>query len=106
MRPGIQEIIVIIAVVTIVGILTRVLGARRTAAQKEQLSADTSTQPAERIKNRARRFPMRAGIALILLGFILLFAGVGMFRWAFQSYMWSFIIIAVGFLLVFVSRKK
>jgi len=41
-----------------------------------------------------------------MAGIILALAGMSMFRWAVQSYLWSFIIVGVGLGLLFLARKK
>ncbi|MFC2068426.1 hypothetical protein ACFLTP_05415, partial [Chloroflexota bacterium] len=48
----------------------------------------------------------RIGIIFTLAGVMLLLASLSMFRWAFQSYLWSFIVIGIGTVLIYLSKKK
>jgi len=107
MRIGIPEVVIILIVLIVIAISARMFRAKPGSTNK---SNDASAQtPARRVSGRAPRiwsYLRRTGIAFILVGAVLLFAGIGMFRWAFQSYMWSFIMVAIGFVIVVLSRKK
>ena len=101
MRPGFQEIAIILLVIIVTAIMIRILRTGRNASsQNEDSSIKTKKSP-----GRTRGFLTKSGIVFTLTGIILLFAGISMFRWAFQSYSWSFIIIIIGLSLVFLSRK-
>jgi len=104
---GPLEIALIIAVIIVVLILTRVLRNRDgDTGQNKESPPGVPRKSVEAGTTEMRRFLKRAGIALALIGGVLLFASLGLFRWAFQSYLWSFIIIAIGIALIFLSRKK
>jgi len=107
MRPGLLEIVIIIVAIIAIVVITRIIRTGRgTARQKEESSVDIPGKPVQVKKSRTRSFLTRVGMALILAGGILLFAGITMFRWAFQSYWWAFIFVAIGLVLVFLSRKR
>ena len=107
MRLGILEIVVIIIVIIVVALITRILrGNRGAATQSKKPSAEVPASRVEERASRKRDLFRRAGIALTLIGIILLIAIIGMFRWAFQSYMWSFVIVAIGLVLLLLSKHK
>ena len=107
MRLGILEIVIIIAVIIAAAFITRIIRTSRNAdRQKEESPTDVLVKQVNTSTNKTSSFLHRSGIALILTGAIILFAGIGMFRWAFQSYYWSFIIVVIGIVLVILFRKK
>ena len=103
MRPGPQEIILIIVVIIAAIVIARVIRTGRSAAKQEQ---ESSAQPSEKKTNRTRGFLKRGGIAFILIGVILFLAVISMLRWVFQGYIWSFIMIVTGFVMLLMARKK
>ncbi len=107
MRLGILEIVVIIIVIIVIAVITRILRGKRVAAtQSKKPSAEVPASRVEERASRKRGLFRRAGIALTLIGIILLMASISMFRWAFQSYMWSFVIVAIGIGLLLLSKRK
>lgn len=107
MRLGTLEIILIIAVIIIVVIIGRIIRTgRNTTAQNNESSKDIPERPLKLKTRRLHGFIQRTGIALVLAGIILILFGISMFQWALQSYTWSFIVTAVGFVLVLLSRNK
>jgi len=105
MRPGPLEIILIIVVIIAVAVIARIIRTGRIATRRNGDSTiDITTSPPE--KNRMWNFFNRTGIALIIAGILFLIAAASMLRYAFQSYALAFTIIAVGFIIVFVLRKK
>ena len=107
MRLGLLEIIIIIIVIIALIIIARVSRAKKdTDRQNRESVTEMSLWQAEGKTNNIRRNLQRAGIAAIGTGIILTFTGVSLFRWALQSYIWSFIIVAMGFVCIFLSRKK
>jgi membrane protein required for beta-lactamase induction len=107
MRPGPLEIVTIIAIIVAISLVVRIFRTRRKAgAQSNKPTADTVIWQRKEQTNQIRRRIRRTGTTFILAGIILLLASISMFRWAFQSYMWSFIIIALGLALILLSRKK
>ena len=107
MRLGILEIVIIIAVIIAAAFIARILRTgRNTDHQNGESPTDILVKQVEKSTNKTFGFLRRAGIALVLTGVIILLAGIAMFRWAFQSYYWSFIIVVIGIVLVFLSRKK
>ena len=107
MRLGILEIVIIIAVIIAAAFITRIIRTSRSAdRQNGESTTDILVKQVKTSTNRTFGFLHRAGIALVLTGVIILFAGIAMFRWAFQSYYWSFIIVVIGIVLVILFRKK
>jgi hypothetical protein len=107
MRPGILEIVIILVAIIAIIIIARILRTGRgTGRQNEEASVDVSEKPVQVEKGRTGSFLNRVGLVLIAVGGVLLFAGIAMFRWAFQSYWWSFILVASGLVIIFLSRKR
>ena len=107
MRLGPLEIIVIIVIIIAIAVIARIFRASRgTAKQNKEPPVDTPVKPVEGRTGRTRNFLKRVGVACIFTGSVLLLAGISMFRWAFQSYSWAFIIVVIGLVLLFLSRKK
>ena len=104
---GLLEIALIIAVIIVVLILTRILRTRGgDTGQNKKSPPSVPRKSVGAGTTKMRPFLKKSGIALALIGGVLLFASLALFRWAFQSYLWSFIIIAIGIALIFLSRKK
>ncbi len=107
MRLGPGEIILIIAIIIAAALITRIVRTGRgTARQNEESAVAITAKPSEDKSNRAHGFFKRAGIAFVLIGIVILLAGMSMFRWALQSYLWSFIIIVIGLVILLLSKKK
>ena len=107
MRLGILEIVIIIAVIIAAAFITRIIRTSHNAdRQNGESPTDILVKQVKKSTNNPFGFLRRSGIALVLTGVIILLAGIAMFRWAFQSYYWSFIIVVIGVVLVFLSRKK
>ena len=107
MRFGLLEIILIIVVIIVAAVLTRILrGNRDSTRQNEETYVTVQPKSIGARTSKTRNILKRTGIAFAFAGLILLLAGIGMFRWAFQSYLWSFIVIGIGTVLIYLSRKK
>ena len=107
MRPGPVEIVIIIAVIIAIAMATRILRSNRPAeTQNEKYPAEVQVRQEEPGAGKAQRRLNRSGIAFILAGVVLLVVGIGILKWAFQTYMWAIIIVIIGFLILFLSRKK
>jgi len=105
MRPGPLEIILIIVVIIAVAVIARIIRTGRGATgQKEASTSDVTATPAG--KNRLWGFFNKTGTVLVIAGIAGLIAAASLFRWVLQSYLWASILIAVGFILVLLSRKK
>ena len=107
MKPGLQEIILIIVIIIAAAVITRIIRTSRGDTRRDKESSGNSPVITSQNKTyRLRRLLSRTGWGSIIAGILLLLAAVSMFKWAFQSYLWAFIIIAIGFVIVFMSRKK
>ena len=107
MRFGPLEIILIIVVVIVVAVLTRILrGIRDNTRHNEETSVTVKPKPICARRGKTRNILKRTGIAFALAGLMLMLAGIAMFRWALQSYLWSFAAIGIGTVLIYLSRKK
>ena len=105
MRLGPLEIGLIILVVLLILVVTRMVRAGHHADQENKISGGIQEGKANEKAGRGRRLRI-LGIISILVGIILLSAGISLFKWVFWSYLWSFIVMAIGFVIIFISRKR
>jgi hypothetical protein len=99
MRIGLPEIIIIIAVVIAVVVVARIVRLGRNETDGGEVSTG---KPA----GRTRTYLKRLGGAFIIVGVMLLLAGISFFKWALQSYGWSFALVVIGLAIFFLSRRK
>jgi len=105
MRPGLLEIIIILIVIALILIVTRIIRVRRNSTDKSKTS---DKMPTEQVAGKSKKVFQRlkaTGIIFLVIGIISLLAGISVFKWLYWSYLWAFIAIAIGFAMVFVSRK-
>ena len=96
MRPGPLEIVLIIVVVICIALIARIVRpVGRSSAGDERKSPP-----------RAKGFLNKAGIALIIVGIVVLAAAASLFRWVLQSYLWATILIASGVIMLLLARRK
>ena len=106
MRLGLPEIIIIIVVVVVIVVVARIFKAGRSTNDKSKESGET---PIEQVAKRPGKALQRLrvwGIVFVIIGVISLLGGMSMFKWAYWSYLWSFIAVAAGLTMLFVSKKK
>ena len=107
MRLGILEIIIIIAIIIAITLVIRIYRSSHDATDQSKKSSEEITHWQVKEKaGRRRSYLKRGGTAFFVAGTILALAGMSMFRWAVQSYVWSFVIVGVGLVLLFLSKKK
>lgn len=103
---GPLEIALIIAILIIFVVLARILRTHPDNAQQEkESSSGIAARSNGTGKNKLRRLLKRTGIALAITGIVVLFASLDLFHLAFQGYLWSFLIVAFGIALIYLSRK-
>jgi hypothetical protein len=90
---GPLEIFLIIAVIIIIAVIARIVRTGRSAAGRPT-------------KGRAVSYLNGGGITLVIIGIIILVAAVSLFRWVLQGYLWAVVLIALGIMLMVLSRKK
>lgn len=99
------EIVLIIVVIIIIAVIARIVRMGRGAAvQNAGTNKDTTAGPPE--KGLTASYLNRSGITLVIIGVITLIIAASLFRWVLQGYLWAFILIALGVMLVVLSRKK
>jgi hypothetical protein len=107
MRPDPLEIGIILVVVLLVAVIMRIVRfSRDTTAKGEESSVEIRKQKIDGRRGKGRRYLGLIGTAFILIGLFLLLSGINLFKWVLWSYLWSFIIVSIGFMMVLVSRKK
>jgi membrane protein implicated in regulation of membrane protease activity len=107
MRLGPLEIVLIIVVIIAIAVIARIARSRdRVAGQKETANTEVTVKPPERTSSRVWDFLNKTGIVLVVGGLAAFIAAVSLFRMVLQSYLWAFILMAVGLILVIYSRKK
>lgn len=107
MRLGPLEIVLIIAVIIAIAVIARIARSRGSATvHKGSTNRDISEKRSEGTPGRLWGFLNRTGIVLVIGGVVAFIAAVSLFRMVLQSYLWAFILVAVGLILVLLSRKK
>lgn len=107
MRISLLEIVIIIVVLIVIAVSARMFRDKHGPAERGgNASVETAARQVNGGTSRIWSALRRTGIAMILIGAALLFTAIGLFRWAFQSYLWSLILVVIGFAMVFASRKK
>jgi len=105
MRLGPLEIILIIIVIIAIAVIARII--RTGSGTAGQNTASTSPAIPNQPRNiRLWGFLSRTGIVMVIASIAALIATISLFRWVLQSYLWAFILMAIGFILVLFSRKK
>ena len=106
MRLGWLEIVIIIIAIILILVVTRIVRVGRditnTGGTSTKMSLEQTTGKPRKMTQRLRA----TGIIIIIIGIISLLAGVSFFKWAYWSFLWAFITIAIGFMMVFLSRKR
>lgn len=106
MKIGAQEIIIIVLVIIAILFITRVIRIGRSTIGTDEDNRPEVMMSQYRHKTRkVMDFFLRTGIALVVVGVILLILGAAIFKWAMLSYMWSAIIIAVGGILIVIFKN-
>ena len=106
MRPGLLEIAIILIVITLILVVTRIVRAERHTADKDDTSEEISVGQGTERSGKALQRLRAAGIIFLIIGLISLLAGVSLFKWVYWSFLWSFIAITIGFVMVIMSKKK
>ena len=110
MRLSPLEIIVVVLVILVALVAVRIIGAGRSSIVKDVgKGKKSSLEIPERQVEQGSRKGLQiklAGIVFILLSILLLLAGMSMFKWVLKSYLWAFILLAIGLLVIFMSRKR
>jgi len=108
MRIGPFEIVLVIIILLVGLLVVRMAGAARNIRSDSKASSiQNQGKITKKISTRStRRYARLAGISLIIIGIILLLSGVSLFKWVMWSYTWFFILVAAGFVVIFMSRRK
>lgn len=109
MKLGLLEIFVIILLVQLVLLAVRIIGAGRPSVRDVEKGKKSSLQIPDRQveQSSGKGHQLRlAGIVFALISVLLLLAGMSMFKWVMKAYLWSFILLAIGLMILFMSRKK
>ena len=107
MRPGPLEIGIIILVILLVTVVMRIVRVGRSDTKKGKKSSAeiVERQPGQSLV-KIRRHLRLPGIAFILTSLLLLLGGISLLKWVFWSYLWSFIVMAIGLALVLMSVNR
>ncbi len=107
MRLGPLEIVLIIAVIIAIAVIARIVRRKdKATGQEESATTDVTVKHPGSASKRVWDFLNRTGIVLVVGGVAAFIAAVSLFRMVLQSYLWAFILMAVGLILVLYSRKK
>ncbi|MFC1871360.1 hypothetical protein ACFLYF_03050 [Chloroflexota bacterium] len=103
MRLGLLEIIIIIAIVIVIMVGTRVV---RMGQKKTDDGETSGRMPFAKPPGKTRFYLRRVGGVFVVTGIIVLLAGISFFKWALQSYGWSFMLVVVGLTMLLLSRRR
>ena len=107
MRIGVLEIIVIIVIIIAIVLIARIARPKpKDTARNETSPSDITPWQAKGESARMRNRSRRLGIAFVVAGVLFALAGISMFRWAVQGYVWAFVAMGIGFVLLFLPRRK
>jgi hypothetical protein len=106
MRLGPLEIVLIILVVIAIAVIARIARSGRSLARHQGTTErETGAKSTVSSPDRLRGFLSRAGIVLVVGGLAAFIAAVSLFRMVLQGYLWAFVIMAAGMILLLYSRK-
>jgi hypothetical protein len=106
MRLGPLEIILIIAVIIAIAVIARIARSRGSATSRERPKDRDAAARSEGNPGRVQGLLNKTGIVLVIGGAAAFIAAVSLFRMVLQGYLWAFILVAVGLILVLISRRK
>ena len=99
MKIGPLEILVIFLAALAAGLVVRVFRGDRGATEPidvgSERRSDTGITPIKKI-----------GLFLVISGAAILILGIGLFEAAFKAYFWAFVLLAVGLVVLMLSRKN
>jgi hypothetical protein len=99
LRFGPLELALITGVIIIIVLITLV-------SRSRSVHVKSRVSTGEKAKQGSRYYLKRAGFILIVIGAVLLFIWMGLFRWAIWACAWSFAIIIIGIILYFIVGRK
>lgn len=105
MRLGPLEIILIVIVALLVLLAVRMIGSGRPAVVNDKKSLKIPQQQVAESSGGGNQVRL-AGIAFIIVAIIVLLTGMSLFKWVMKLYLWSFIFLAIGMAIFFISRKR
>ena len=109
MRIGPFEIVLIIVLIFLMLLIVRMLGMARNVGNRNKVSHGANGNQSQKngIQTVKKKHYVRAGgLSLILIGILVLLSGLSLFKWIMWSYTGFFILVAVGFLILFLARKR
>lgn len=107
MRIGLLEIIATVIIIIAIVLIARITRAKpEDTAQNKASPTDITSLRVKDRSGRMRNHSKRLGIAFVVAGILFALAGISMFRWAVQGYVWAFVAMGIGLVLLFLSRRK
>lgn len=107
MRIGLLEIIVTAIIIIAIVLITRITRVKPDdIAQNEESPTGIATWRVKDRSGRMRNYSKRLGLAFVVAGILFALAGISMFRWAVQGYVWAFVAMGLGFALLFLAQRK
>ena len=107
MRIGVLEIITIILIIVVIFLIARIARVKPDdIAQRRESTTDITSWRGKDRPGRTRNYLKRLGIAFVVIGILFALAGISMFRWAVQGYVWALGAMVLGFTLLFLLRNK
>jgi len=106
MRLSLPEIVIILVVIILILIVTRIVRFRSNSTNEDRTSS-YAPQGQVAVKQAKVFQRLRAiGLIFVVIGIVSLLAGISLFKWVYWSYLWAFIAIAIGFIMVLMSRNR
>ena len=106
MKISAQEIIIVVLVIMAILIFTRIIRiGRSTVGRDEDARPEVMMSQFERKTRSMFDFFTKLGIALAVIGVILLILSLTLASWTASSYMWSGVAIIVGVIVILIFRR-
>ncbi len=108
MRIGFSEILstfVIIFVVIFAALVFRTVRGSPGTSDKGKSSLEVSKRELEPSTGKNNQLRL-IGVVFIILAVVLLLAGMDLFKWVGRLYLWFFILLVIGVVILYVSRKR
>ena len=104
MKIGPLEILVIFLAALSAGLVVRLFRGKSTVARQE--AEDQKATGVEQSTDSGTGQLKKFGLTLTIFGLIILIFGIGFFEAAAKAYLWAFVFLGVGLVLLMLSRNR
>jgi len=106
MRLGLLEIVIILIIIILILVVTRTVRSRPNSTNEGQTSSYALLEQVAEKRAKVLQRLRAVGLILIVIGIVSLLAGISLFKWVYWSFLWAFIAIAIGLVMVLLSIKS